>query len=58
MSNYTILLVGEKIKKKEAALVSAGGNKLEAKGPFQLAPGTTVILQVKRGRPQGGGHTS
>ena len=35
--------------RKEVALTPAGGNKLEAKGPFEFAPGSTVILQVKRG---------
>lgn len=35
--------------RKEVTLTPAVGNKLEAKGPFVFAAGTTVILQVKRG---------
>lgn len=34
--------------RKEVALTHVDGNKLEAKGPFQLPAGTVVILQVKR----------
>lgn len=34
--------------RKEVALTHVDGNKLEAKGPFQLPVGTVVILQVKR----------
>ena len=34
--------------RSEGTLVPAGDNKLEAKGKFNVAPGTTAILAVKR----------
>lgn len=39
--------------RSEAALAPAGDNRLEGKGAFKVAPGTTVIVQVKRaGKPE------
>ena len=34
--------------RSEGTLAPAGGNKLEAKGKFNVAPGTTAIVAVKR----------
>ena len=34
--------------RSEGTLVPAGDNKLEAKGRFSVAPGTTAIVAVKR----------
>jgi hypothetical protein len=34
--------------RSESVLVPAGGNKLEGKGAFKIAPGTTAIVQVTR----------
>jgi len=34
--------------RSEGTLVPAGDNKLEAKGKFNVAPGTTAIVVVKR----------
>lgn len=35
-------------ERSEGALAPAGDNKLEAKGKFNMAPGTTAIVAVKR----------
>ena len=35
-------------ERAEAVLTPAGDNKLEAKGAFKVAPGTTAIVAVKR----------